>query len=253
MPPEQARGRWDLVDQRADLWAAGAVLFTLLSGQYVHVAVTENERLGLAMSRPARSIRSVVPGLSRAVGHVVDHSLLYDVASRWQTAREFREALLGAAATPPGKRVRTPSADVTLVAEWQNGREIPARTRGSYLRAGTVAALAATVAGLALAAHPRVGGQATAEVATPSEVTAPRRIVVAPSPPSSTRPTERRAEAIQQHRARPSTERREERPDPVSSESLEHPGTAARDLLDRRQIPKREPADADGDMLEARE
>jgi serine/threonine protein kinase len=256
MPPEQARGRWDLVDQRADLWAAGAVLFTLLSGQYVHVAGTENERLGLAMSRPARPIRSVVPGLARAVGHVVDRALLYEVASRWQTARAFREALLEASITLPGKRGWAPSADVTLVGEGNSRDEAP-KTPGSRLRAGTVAALAAAVAGLALAAEPRAGVQAAAndrsvEIVTPNEATAPRRIVVPPSPPPLPRPTERRVEPIRQHRAHPNT-RRAERELPISSESLQHLGTAARDLLDRRQIPKREPANTDGDMLDARE
>src|SRR5262249_13153068 len=35
MPPEQAQGRWELLDGRADLWALGATMFTLLTGQEV--------------------------------------------------------------------------------------------------------------------------------------------------------------------------------------------------------------------------
>jgi len=35
MPPEQARGRWDEVDARSDLWAVGATMYTLLTGEPV--------------------------------------------------------------------------------------------------------------------------------------------------------------------------------------------------------------------------
>src|SRR5690606_2728497 len=34
MPPEQARGNWAEVDQKSDLWALGATMFTLLTGCY---------------------------------------------------------------------------------------------------------------------------------------------------------------------------------------------------------------------------
>src|SRR5580692_1517641 len=32
MPPEQARGRWELVDARTDVWAVGATMYALLTG-----------------------------------------------------------------------------------------------------------------------------------------------------------------------------------------------------------------------------
>ncbi|MCA9631121.1 MAG: serine/threonine protein kinase, partial [Myxococcales bacterium] len=45
MAPEQARGRWEDVDARTDLWAVGAILFNLLSGRLVFEARTTNEML----------------------------------------------------------------------------------------------------------------------------------------------------------------------------------------------------------------
>jgi len=63
MPPEQARGRWDEVDARSDLWAVGATMFTLLTGKLVHEAATTNEQLLAAMTATAPSISSVLQGL----------------------------------------------------------------------------------------------------------------------------------------------------------------------------------------------
>jgi serine/threonine protein kinase len=59
MPPEQARGQWQLVDAQSDLWAVGATMFTLLSGRHVHQATTLNERLLAAMTQQAPSLSSL--------------------------------------------------------------------------------------------------------------------------------------------------------------------------------------------------
>ena len=54
MAPEQARGRWEDVDGKTDLWAAGASMFTLLTGGYVHGGGTVNEVMARAITQPAR-------------------------------------------------------------------------------------------------------------------------------------------------------------------------------------------------------
>ncbi|HET9955909.1 MAG TPA: protein kinase [Polyangiaceae bacterium] len=95
MPPEQARGRWDMVDHRSDIWSLGAVIFTLLSGEHVHPAQTSNEQLSFAMTRTARSLGRLVPGLSAGLVRVVDRALAYERQERFQSAAEFRAALLG--------------------------------------------------------------------------------------------------------------------------------------------------------------
>ncbi|HEX8791932.1 MAG TPA: serine/threonine-protein kinase [Polyangiaceae bacterium] len=93
MPPEQARGRFDLVGPQSDLWALGATMFTLLTGEVLHHGETPTELLAASMSRHARSLASVLPGAHPYVVHLVDKALARESADRWTDAREMQRAL----------------------------------------------------------------------------------------------------------------------------------------------------------------
>jgi serine/threonine-protein kinase len=93
MAPEQARARWEDVDARTDLWAVGATMFTLLTGQFVHEGETVNETLAMAVTQPARSLSSLRPDLHPALIELVDRALAYDKAERWADAATMQEAL----------------------------------------------------------------------------------------------------------------------------------------------------------------
>ncbi|MBK7578996.1 MAG: serine/threonine protein kinase [Myxococcales bacterium] len=93
MAPEQARGRWDEVDARTDLFAVGATMYQLLVGRPVHPGDTPQDRLISAATEPARSIGSVLPSLPRSVVEVVDRALEFDKTRRWQHAREMQAAV----------------------------------------------------------------------------------------------------------------------------------------------------------------
>jgi len=103
MSPEQARGRWDEVDAQSDLWAVGATIFTLLTGELVHVAQTTNEAIVMAVTQPARSLGALRPDLSEAVVRFVDRSLAYDKAARWPDAQPMQNALRETYATLEGE------------------------------------------------------------------------------------------------------------------------------------------------------
>lgn len=90
MAPEQAKGRWEDVDGQTDLWALGATMFTLLTGQYVHEAQSVNETLALAVARPARLIQSVRPDLPSAAAALIDRSLAFAKAQRFPDARAMQ-------------------------------------------------------------------------------------------------------------------------------------------------------------------
>jgi len=96
MPPEQARGRWEQVDARSDIWAVGATMFALLTGRCVHEADTVNETLLLAMSRPAPPLGTVWAGATPLLALVVDRALAFDIEDRWPDAPSMRAALASA-------------------------------------------------------------------------------------------------------------------------------------------------------------
>jgi serine/threonine-protein kinase len=103
MSPEQANGRVRDVDARSDLWSAGAVLFTLLTGSYVHPGSTGAEVLIYAATTPARPIGSLAPWLPPEVARIVDRALAFEQADRWSSAREMQARLRGVSlpAQPP--------------------------------------------------------------------------------------------------------------------------------------------------------
>ena len=96
MAPEQARGLWDEVDGRTDLWACGATLFRLLTGRLVHLGRTTNEELLSAMTNPAPALSSVVPAVSPALARLVDRALAFDKRDRWPDAAAMQEAVRNA-------------------------------------------------------------------------------------------------------------------------------------------------------------
>lgn len=93
MSPEHARGLWEEVDARSDLWSVGATMFELLTGQLVHNGRTTNEQLLSAMSSRAASIASAAPGISPFVAEVIDRSLAYEKADRYPDARAMQDAV----------------------------------------------------------------------------------------------------------------------------------------------------------------
>jgi len=85
-PPEQYRG---LAEPRGDLYALGATLHHLLTGS--------DPRLETPFTFHERPLRTLNPSVSPELDAVVSRALEYDVAARWSSAAEMKQALL---ATP---------------------------------------------------------------------------------------------------------------------------------------------------------
>jgi serine/threonine-protein kinase len=93
MAPEHARGQFDELDERSDLWSCGATMFRLLSGRGVHEGDTLEEEIANARVKPALPLETVAPEVNAAIARVVDRALAFDKDKRWTDAAEMRAAI----------------------------------------------------------------------------------------------------------------------------------------------------------------
>jgi len=93
MPPEQARGDVSAIDPRTDIWAAGATIFTALSGRLVHDGDNARQVMVRAATMPAPSLASVIPEAPASVVQLLAKALEFDKAQRWSSAAAMRDAV----------------------------------------------------------------------------------------------------------------------------------------------------------------
>lgn len=93
LAPEQAMARVDQVDGQTDLWAVGATMFTLLTGQEVHQGATVGEQVARSATMPAVALSTVLPGVPAGVAAIVDRALAFEKRDRWATAGAMKEAV----------------------------------------------------------------------------------------------------------------------------------------------------------------
>ncbi len=112
MAPEQALGR--PLDRRCDVWAAGVVLWELLSGLRFHSASSDAATLLRVVSEPPLRLRSVRPDLAPELDDLVARALQMDRNNRYPTAEDFRRAVVQAADATCGRaEPRERGADVS--------------------------------------------------------------------------------------------------------------------------------------------
>jgi serine/threonine-protein kinase len=93
MPPEQARGHAEDVDEQSDLWSLGATLYLVLSGELPHKGETVNEELLQAMTAHVPPLASVTSGLPEELTAFVDKSLALEKVDRFSSALVMQGAL----------------------------------------------------------------------------------------------------------------------------------------------------------------
>ena len=92
MPPEQARG--EAVDERADVYALGAMLYHLLTGRVpYHDSRSAAEVLDRVLAGPPRPVAASVPDAPPDLIAIVDKAMQRAPADRYPSARELAEDL----------------------------------------------------------------------------------------------------------------------------------------------------------------
>ncbi|HWZ91203.1 MAG TPA: serine/threonine-protein kinase, partial [Polyangiaceae bacterium] len=114
MAPEQAAGEESL-DRRADVFAAGIVVWEELAAKRLFKAENEAATLSRVMTEPVPPLSVIVPGLSVQLSNVVMRALERDPNRRFSTCAQFGDALEAAAT---GKeRIATPRELAAYVSE----------------------------------------------------------------------------------------------------------------------------------------
>ncbi len=108
MAPEQLRN--GPVDQRADIYGLGTVLYELLTGVVPHEAETPYEVAALVLTAPLIPPSKHNPNISRKLEATVMRALARDPEDRFPDARSFAEALAAAIAEPDTVSVPTVGA-----------------------------------------------------------------------------------------------------------------------------------------------
>jgi WD40 repeat protein len=96
MAPEQARG--EPADERTDIYALGALLYTMFTGTPPHTGKSSAEVIEAVVSGRRRSILEVEPRLPEELATIVEHAMEHAPADRYGNAKELADELRAFAA-----------------------------------------------------------------------------------------------------------------------------------------------------------
>jgi len=91
MPPEQARG--EPVDERADVYALGAMLYYLLCGAPPFTGSTAEQVLAAVLASPPPALQSRQDGIPDDLAAIVTRAMARDPAARYPSAAELADDL----------------------------------------------------------------------------------------------------------------------------------------------------------------
>jgi len=91
MPPEQAAG--DAVDERADVYALGAILYHVLSGRQPYAGYSGMQTIMRVLEEPPKALETLQSGIPRDLLAIIEKAMHRDRATRYPTAKEFADDL----------------------------------------------------------------------------------------------------------------------------------------------------------------
>src|SRR5262245_14122992 len=91
MAPEQLRGL--VIDQRADIFAFGVILYEMLTGVRAFTGQSEVEVLSAILTQDVPNPAATNPAVPQTLGSIVQRCVERNPAARFQTARDLLQAL----------------------------------------------------------------------------------------------------------------------------------------------------------------
>ncbi|MEJ7710579.1 MAG: serine/threonine-protein kinase [Pyrinomonadaceae bacterium] len=88
MSPEQARGH--KVDQRADIWSLGCVLYETVAGRAPFEGATPSDVIASVLTTEPTPITDHSPSVPEELQRIIDKALAKDVEERYQDIRDLR-------------------------------------------------------------------------------------------------------------------------------------------------------------------
>jgi len=258
MAPEQARGD-KVIDLRADVYALGAILYELLSGQLPHPGDSHNAILHHISTQPAVPLDSVRPELPRDLAELVGRALASNPGDRPASAEAFGQALAPFAArrvwpvprladgtlangerssrTPGTPALAATPGDATAPTASLGGRAATPAAAHDHLDTARPRRLVLGVAALAVAVILVAAGVRAFRARTEGEPhAAPPMVAAPPTPPSPVVTTPPPAPVVA---APPAAEPAAPAPSPAPAATGETPATARRPRRPVAAVPRR--------------
>jgi len=117
LAPEQLEGR--AADERADLFALGAVLFEMVTGRAAFAGETPAAVIAGILKQDPPAVSTLVPGVPASLDRLVAACLVKDPDVRWQHAGDLARELQWLAGAPAAGDRPAPARPVRRVWPWQ--------------------------------------------------------------------------------------------------------------------------------------
>lgn len=95
MPPEQAWGKVDQIDERSDVYSLGAALYHIVSGKPPYADGNVREFFKKVGKEPPKPVTELEPEAPPELIAIVDRAMQADPAKRYQTARDMAKDVEG--------------------------------------------------------------------------------------------------------------------------------------------------------------